>query len=424
VDSRVSEAIAAPPVLGVVQVHVEEAAGLRRQRTRLVRAPHIRLHLLARHDERIAAHLDGIAVAGHAGSELVHAAPPQPGGGETFASAAIALIDEDRATIWRLLELAEQVPDARRGLLSAFGWVSAPYLRGITKDLLVSEQPHARAVGLAACAMHNVDPGPVLGNALDHSHATLAGHALDVAARLGQTPRRDACAARLESDAADLRFRAARAALLLGERSRSLAALHELAALPGALGDEAFALLLHALEPAAAHELMQALARRPEAARRLVRGTGLSGQAQYGPWLIRQCADPTLARLAGEALAMITGLDFDAVGLLAQRPDGVGDGEFPSDGALDEDEDLPWPDATKLAAWWQGNGEQFGVGTRWFVGAPLSADQCLNVLRHGQQRQRSAAALQLALLAPGTPLFNIAAPAWRQKRLLAQMAGR
>lgn len=419
--SRGSETIAAPPVLGVVQVHVEEAAALRRQRTRLVSAPHIRLHLLARHDERIAAHLDGIAVAGSAGSELVHAAAPQPGGGETFASAASALVDEDHATIRRLVAFAEQSPDAMRGVVSAFGWVSAPYLRGITKDLLASNEPHARSVGLAACAMHDVDPGPVLGDALDHPHAMLAGYALDVAAQLGRAPRCDACAARLDGSAGSLRFRAARAALLLGERSRSLAALHELAALPGALGDEALALLLHALEQTPAHELLQALARRPEAMRRLVRGAGLSGQAQYAPWLVRQCAEPALARLAGEALAMITGLDLDAAGLLAQRPDDVGHGDAADDPALDEDEDLPWPDAPKLATWWQANGARFGSGTRWFVGAPLSPTQCLRVLRDGQQRQRRAAALRRALLAPGTPVFNVAAPAWRQRRRLATL---
>ena len=40
------------------------------------------------------------------------------------------------------------------------------------------------------------------------------------------------------------------------------------------------------------------------------------------------------------------------------------------------------------------------------------------MLREGFQRQRSAAALYLCLLQPGTPLFNTAAPAWRQQRLL------
>jgi len=43
------------------------------------------------------------------------------------------------------------------------------------------------------------------------------------------------------------------------------------------------------------------------------------------------------------------------------------------------------------------------------------------VLRTGFQRQRTAAAEWLCLLQPGTPLFNTAAPAWRQQRGLTQM---
>ena len=47
---------------------------------------------------------------------------------------------------------------------------------------------------------------------------------------------------------------------------------------------------------------------------------------------------------------------------------------------------------------------------------------CLQVLATGYQRQRLAAAEHLSLLTPGTPLFNVAAPAWRQQRLLAKRA--
>ena len=42
----------------------------------------------------------------------------------------------------------------------------------------------------------------------------------------------------------------------------------------------------------------------------------------------------------------------------------------------------------------------------------------LDVLKTGQQRQRRAAALELALLSPGQPLFNTSARARHQMRLL------
>ena len=58
---------------------------------------------------------------------------------------------------------------------------------------------------------------------------------------------------------------------------------------------------------------------------------------------------------------------------------------------------------------------------RYLMGEPPFTAHCLDVLKNGFQRQRMAAAIYLCLLKPGTPLFNTAAPAWRQQRLLATM---
>jgi uncharacterized protein (TIGR02270 family) len=106
-------------------------------------------------------------------------------------------------------------------------------------------------------------------------------------------------------------------------------------------------------------------------------------------------------------------------------PQGVdfGPNDDPNDDnvAMDEDDGLPWPDVERISAWWQANGHRFASGTRYFMGEPPSATHCLDVLKNGFQRQRMAAAIYLCLLKPGTPLFNCAAPAWRQQRLLAKM---
>lgn len=413
---------AAPALLGVVQLHVEEAALLRRQRSRLVRAPHIRLHLLARHDERMVAHLDGILVAGEAGRALVHDAASEPGAGEVFAAAVVALNVGDHGAIGRMVDAAAQAPEAMRGLISAFGWVSAQDLRGITRDLLQSRAPHARSLGLAACAMHGVDPGQALVDALRDADEDVVRRALDAAARLGLGGLRQYGLDRLCDGANSLRFHSARAALILGDRGASVACLREFALQPEAPGDDALALLLLALEPAAAHELLQTLVRAdPAAQHRAVRSMGLCGQARYVPWLIQKCAEPSVARLAGEALSQIVGIDVDADGLVAQPEGGNRAPEAEDDENLDEQEDLLWPDAEKLQAWWGVNGRRFNLGSRYFVGAPSSVGQCLRVLATGNQRQRLAAAVYACLLQPGTPLFNTAAPAWRQQRRLAQM---
>ena len=140
--------------------------------------------------------------------------------------------------------------------------------------------------------------------------------------------------------------------------------------------------------------------------------------------------EPGLARLAGESFAMITGCDMASADFILQstgsqtltppRSDDDGHDGVEST-ALDEDEAQPLPDAEKVSDWWGANGHRFSPGSRYFVGAPVSSAHCQTVLIGGYQRQRIAAAEHLAFLLPGTPVFNTAAPAWRQQRWLDAM---
>jgi uncharacterized protein (TIGR02270 family) len=85
---------------------------------------------------------------------------------------------------------------------------------------------------------------------------------------------------------------------------------------------------------------------------------------------------------------------------------------------MDPDEELPWPDAEKIQAWWTENGARLEAGTRYFMGAPVAREHCIHVLKNGNQRQRIHAREHLCLLEPGTPIFNTMAPVLRQLRLL------
>jgi uncharacterized protein (TIGR02270 family) len=89
---------------------------------------------------------------------------------------------------------------------------------------------------------------------------------------------------------------------------------------------------------------------------------------------------------------------------------------------MDPDDGLPWPDIQKLQKWWAANGSRFQKGTRYFMGAPVTWEHCIDVLENGYQRQRILAAHHLCLLTPSTPLFNTGAPAWRQQRQLAKLS--
>ena len=411
----------------VVMQHQDMTSSLHRQRTVMLGAPQAHLHDLARLDERLSAHADGLAIAGAAATPVCEAALSSPSPGEVFTATVHALMQRDGAFIARLLSLVEAVPEARTGLDDAFGWVPASQLRGITKALLDSHVPSHRASGLRACRHHGVDPAGLLDMATTDVDAGLRATAWDTAGALGRTDLLPAALRALSDPDEPVRFEAARAALWFGDRHQAPAALHALARAPGPWREAALSCWAKVAATADVHALFKVLSAEPAAQRLLVRGAGLCGDPFYVPWLIRQMGVPALARPAGESFTAITGADLAALDLHGTTPEGfqAGPDDDPANPgvALDDDEDLPWPQAERVAAWWSENAARFTAGTPHLAGRPLTPRHALDVLRDGSQRHRQHAAEHLTLLQPGTPLFNTSAPAWRQQRLAAELAG-
>ena len=416
-----------PIIPAIVSQHLEDAASLRSVRSVLVRAPHVKLLQLGRADERLLAHLDGLSVAGDEGYAMAQAALEVPGVGQLFVVAALALERRDTAQIDRLLALLPALPEASRALASAFGWVSPPLLRGLTARLLASPDPGARRLGIASCALHSVDPGPALAAGIAHPDSALRATALGSAARVGRVDLLGDCIDHLGDDDPTCRFAAGAAAVLLGDRQRGAEALQTLALAKDFSALAALQLHLLAADPGKARQLVRQLAAQGTALRTTIQAAGWAGDVQAVPWLIQQMADDRQARVAGEAFSFLTGADLALLDLERKPPENVEGGptENPDDDddnvALDEDESLPWPDGAKVHAWWKSHASELPQGERCFVGGVADTAHCMHLLATATQRQRHAAALMLCLMRPGTPLFNVAAPAHRQRRQLATM---
>jgi uncharacterized protein (TIGR02270 family) len=413
------------PIPHIIQQHAEEAAHLRLMRSILVSAPHIKLHHLRRLDDRVAAHLDGLAVAGEFGLKLCDEALSDPGIGEVFTSTVRVIEEKDERRLERLFALVGAILQPQPGLISAFGWVSAQHLQGTGAQLLTSPNPLRREVGIAACVMHRVDPGSVLNAAVTDPDPSLRARALRAAGELGRRNLLVACIAVLADEDALCRFQAAGSAALLGDRNKAVETLKDITLSEGPRRTLALQLVLKLLSPPQANEFLKVLARNAANERLLIRGAGIAGDPYYVPWLIKQMEDLKLARLAGESFSFITGLDLAYLDLERKPPEGVefGPNDNPEDGnvAMDEDDSLPWPDPAKIQGWWDANKSCFTNGARYFMGAPVTREHCIHILKEGYQRQRIAAALYLCLLEPGTKLFPTSAPAWRQQRWLAKM---
>jgi len=270
----------------VLSRHIDESTHIFHVRTYLINCPHIQLHRLLRLDDRIAAHLDGIAVAGDFGLKLCTEALESPSAGAVFTLAVRALELKDTTLLQRLFAIVAAEPAAERGLLSAFGWVPAQALQGTIRTLLTSADAAQRAAGLAACVMHRVDPREALVIALAATDERLRTRALRVAGEAGRVDLLPQVSAACGAEDELQRFWAARSALLLGDRSvTTLVALNTLAEEAGVWSDAAAELLLKVIDLGAARQHLRGWSERAKEAgpagaaarRRLIRRCGVLG---------------------------------------------------------------------------------------------------------------------------------------------------
>lgn len=415
---------AVPQIIPVVVAqHIEDAAILWSQRSALARSGHAKLHHLRRFDDRLAAHLDGLCVAGAAAWPLCLAALEKPSDGVLFTAASQAI--EARRSDWieLLFSSIQGEGPGLRGLLSAFAWQSSgaayrPINASAANELLLQR------VAVTAAALNRRDMNNDVLSQTRNPHPAVRARAWRAVGELGRREWASrAAAAMLEEKDEACRFWSAWSAVLLGDRESALAFIASLAMQPGPWRERAFDLALLAMSVPTAHDLLQPLSRVTGELRRLIRGAGRVGDPRYIPWLIGHMANDELARVAGEAFSFITGADLAELDLERTPPEGpdTGPNDDPSNAnvALDEDDGLPWPDAMRVQEWWAREAPRFTVGTRFLVGAALTPTHCLHVLRTGYQRQRIAAAFHLSLQVPGTPLFEWRAPAWSQQRELS-----
>ena len=245
----------------------------------------------------------------------------------------------------------------------------------------------------------------------------MRARALRLAGELGRSDLPGAGAAGTEDTEAGCRFWAAWAAALLGERRRALPALESEVAGGGPQAARALEVGLRVMDRAQATDWLRRLKTDPANIRLVVAGAGIIGDPAILPWLIRQMEDPALARLAGESFSMITGADLEAEGLAAAAPEAEAPGD---DAAARHDDGLPVPDTAAVRGWWQRNSGNLQDGGRYLGGKPIAPSGLQEVLATGPQRQRLAAALELALKRPEAPLFEVRARGRLQQRALRE----
>jgi uncharacterized protein (TIGR02270 family) len=405
------------PVLEhIVEQHAEEAAFLWTLRDAATEAPHYKRHHLARLDERVEAHVDGLRVAGEAGRRIAMAAlearPEEPG--EMLAAAILALESGEMVRVAPIAALAEAAPPARRGLIGAIAWCRPALQAPIVRAWDRSARGFERYLAGCAYSVHRARAGSGLADRIEDEDPLVRARALRLAGEIGRVEQREACLRHLGDPDAECQFWAAWSAVLLGDRGAALNALAAAALAEAPRRWTALEVAVRAMGRERGGRFIGAMAKRPELRRTMVVAAGHFGDPVAVPWLIERMAEPELARVAGESFAMITGADVERDDLERDAPPEpslpAGDDAGGAVPAADPDERLPWPDARLVRGWWEREGRRLAPGARHLLGRPIEAVACLAAWERGTQRQRRAAALELALAAPEAPLGN-----WRER---------
>lgn len=336
--------------------------------------------------------------------------------GEVFTTAILAFESLDTDKVRHAVNQSFTNEDTFNALASSLGWLPENIAQPWIRKLLTSKTLDHKHLAIAACSFRRKDPRSYLNKLLRcedcQAHTSLYAGCLRL---IGEIHRQDLMselqqASQHENTA--VRFWANYSAILLGNRA-AVQNLQPFVFEQSACQKQAIDLVFRVLPIRQSYEWIAQLAEDDSMKREVIRATAALGDPHAVRWLLLQMQEPDLARVAGEAFSLITGIDLERQGLAVVPPESFhansAENHKNDDVEMKEDQYLPWPAVDQLKRLWQQQSRHFTVGQRHFMGKPPTRASLLDNIQNAKQRQRWAAALSLALLDPGQPLQNMAA---------------
>ncbi len=401
----------------VLEEHASEAAFLWLQREAAVRAPHFRLSHLERLDARLQAHLAGLRTAGEEGLRAAQRVADPEDMGSMFVLTRSALDGQEPRAMRDAVSVALTARGGHEAVAAALGWGMPARMQPLSDRLAGSMVADYRAIASRAWELMGLagrpDPGMIRQWASD-ADAVVRVHGLRAIGVCGEPALLPLAEQALNDPIPACGFAATWSLALRGDEG---AARHLMAMgpdLPPARAREAVELAVRRASPEDARSAIRQWAASAETRRLAILAVGAFGEAVSVPWLLDCCDDENLAPLAGEAFSTITGADLRFLDLDRDPPEHLDPDALPM-----EDRELPWPDRSRLASWWHAHHTAFFPGQRYLAGQTTTPPHLWAVLRTGYQRQRAAAAIELAALLPQAPLFPVHMRGDRQRRALA-----
>ena len=379
-----------------------------------VHRPHYSTHDIAKLDKRIQAQLDGLLTSVDDGWKACDKGLEIGEAGEVFCATVFSIRSHELHNIRTAVEIGLAKEEARKGVISAMGWLPENLARPWIEKLLYGKDLRHKYLGVASCSVRRFDPGTILSDIANRADCQ---NDADLHARvirlIGELRRQDLMpivTVGTQSDDMNVRFWSCWSSILLGDR-QAVKKIQPFVYTPGPYQARAVDLVFRVLPIDVARKWISEMVEQKVDNRLVIKATGVLGDPHAVNWLIIKMKDPDLSRVAGEAFSMITGANFEQLGMAKTMPHvSMPEDEENSEGVdLNLENDLQWPDTQKVANLWQQYGRNFIVGRRYFMGSPVSEQILKNTLQNGFQRQRQYAAMELALIETGFPLVNTSA---------------
>lgn len=380
------------------------------QRSRAVNQPHYDRTDLAALDRRLGSLVEALLTTPQQAWSLCAQALPTASAGEVFVAAAIAFRGSEVRCVQQAVEAGLSSESRFPGLLSALAWLPDSIAHPWIHRFLRSKQMDHKHLAVAAYSARCEDPADELTLLLQRedclSHHKLYCGMLRLAGELKRVDLLPAVQRARHADHPDVKFWAHWATVLLGDADAAHA-LRPFIAVASAHRAAALDLCMRVLPLPTARQWISAWALDHTQVRTTIQAIGVLGDPLAVDWLLPKIRAPETARLAGEAFATITGID-----LVEQKLTRV---EEPLHPASDEDhlelsadQFLPVPDADAMTTAWRTQQDAWVAGQRYFLGKPIERTHLEHIYANGRQRQRRAAAMELALADPQRPLDNYA----------------
>jgi uncharacterized protein (TIGR02270 family) len=399
--------------IDIYEQYLDQASFLWLMHTIAVDQPHYTVKDLTQLELRLDAQLSGMLANLALSWKICQKALELEGGGELFTASIIAFRSRDQKNIQTVVEAATVSDECFNGLVYALAWLPGNLVHDWIRKFFVSKDINHKYLAVETCNLRGENPAEYLStifqreDCLEHT-----GLYISSLKSVAMFKRHDLAAEiykAIDHDDKEVKFWALRAAILLGDIAQSIK-LEPFCFEETRLQKEALQLAFRALPVNESKHLVNKFAQDPAQIRNIIIVVGNIGDPQAVEWLLNQMQASDYARVAAESFCMITGIDLELMGMTQAAPENYQ--SLPLEDADDEnvkmhdDENLPWPDAVKINAYWSSIKGSYIFGQRYLLGKQIELESLKQSLPKAYQRQRHAVALELALLNKDEPLFN------------------